>query len=80
MRGRTLYFARLTTKAAVWPWARDMESFTALMEYINVPIKKYSHGFYRNRCNQVVQLNRRINEDIKGPTAVYCCMVLEPVK
>ena len=40
---------------------------------VRVPIKKYSHGFYRNRGNQEVRLNRRIDEDIKGPTGLYCC-------
>lgn len=42
---------------------------------VKVPINKHRHGFYRNRGNQVVRLNRRINEDIKSPTGVYCCVV-----
>ena len=42
---------------------------------VKVPIKKYRHGFYRNRGNQLVRLNRRINENINSPTGVYCCVV-----
>ena len=42
---------------------------------VEVPSKKYNHGFYRNRGDQVVRLHRRVNEEVDSPTGVYCCKV-----
>ena len=44
---------------------------------VKVPIKRYGHGFYRNRGYREVRLNRKIKEGIQSPTGVYCCVVLD---
>ena len=40
-----------------------------------VPIKIRSHGFYRNRGQNVVRLNRK--NGTQSPTGPYCCQVLD---
>ena len=40
---------------------------------IQVPIAKLMHGFYRNRGEQVIRLNRR--EGITSPTGRYRCEI-----
>ena len=38
-----------------------------------VPIKRLQHGFYRNRGDQLIRLNRR--EGITSPTGRYQCEI-----
>ena len=40
---------------------------------VKVPIRKAAHGFYRNRGNQLVRLNRR--RGVISPTGMYCCEI-----
>ena len=38
-----------------------------------VPINNAGEGFYRNRGNQLIRLNRR--DGISSPTGRYCCEI-----
>ena len=40
---------------------------------VQVPIANRQHGFYRNRGNQIIRLNRR--EGITSPTGTYQCEI-----
>ena len=40
---------------------------------VRVPIAKFQHGFYRNRGERIVRLNRR--EGITSPTGQYRCEI-----
>ena len=40
---------------------------------VQVPIASQQHGFYRNRGDQIIRLNRR--EGIMSPTGTYQCEI-----
>ena len=40
---------------------------------VQVPIARQQHGFYRNRGEQIIRLNRR--EGIMSPTGMYRCEI-----
>ena len=44
---------------------------------VQVPIRKINHGFYRNRGEQTVRLNRRVDVKVYSPTGAFCCEVVD---
>ena len=64
---------RQTRKIVVEWYQTGLASSTTPMESMQVPIANRQQGFYRNRGDQIIRLNRR--EGIMSPTGTYRCEI-----
>ena len=68
-----LFFVRQTRKNAVEPHPTGLHGEFYYPNGIKVPIAKQQQGFYRNRGEKVIRLNRR--DGTTSPIGKYQCEI-----